>query len=114
MKIRLLELPAIALCLVTSCNSNEKKQSDADLLEQEEQIDMHTSETALDWEGTYTGTLPCADCEGIKVTITLNKDQTFVSKDIYLGKEDGNTDSRGYFKWSGFTDSRNAHTARVL
>lgn len=26
------------------------------------------------YEGTYTGTFPCADCNGINVTLTLNKD----------------------------------------
>ena len=26
------------------------------------------------YEGTYTGTFPCADCSGINVTLTLNKD----------------------------------------
>ncbi len=27
------------------------------------------SQNSLDWPGTYTGTLPCADCEGIKTEI---------------------------------------------
>ena len=100
MKIRLLQLSTIALLLVTSCNSNEKKQNEAEQTEQQEEvIDMHTSENALDWEGTYTGTLPCADCEGIEKILTLNKDQSFVSKDNYLGKKDSDFDSRGYFKW---------------
>ena len=26
------------------------------------------------YEGTYTGTFPCADCSGINVTLTLSKD----------------------------------------
>ncbi|MCX7548506.1 copper resistance protein NlpE N-terminal domain-containing protein [Xanthomarina sp. F1114] len=102
MKIRLLELSAIALLLITSCNSNDKKQKEVEPDAGEpnkEVVDMHTSENALDWNGIYTGTLPCADCEGIEVTITLNKDQTFKLKDIYLGKEEKNIISRGYFKW---------------
>jgi len=102
MKMRLLELSAIALLLVTSCNSNDKKQEaiDAEALDQtEEVVDMHTSQNALDWAGTYTGILPCADCEGIEKTITLLDDQSFFGKDIYLGKKDGDFDRRGYFKW---------------
>ena len=31
------------------------------------------SKTSVDWVGKYEGTLPCADCEGIKTTLTLNK-----------------------------------------
>ncbi len=30
--------------------------------------DEHTAETALDYEGTYKGILPCADCPGIATT----------------------------------------------
>jgi hypothetical protein len=36
-----------------------------------------TSRTSLDWPGTYTGVLPCADCEGIETTITLSVDLTY-------------------------------------
>lgn len=102
MKNRLLGISVFALLLITSCNSNEKKQQDIDaesVEQNEEVVDMHTSQTALDWDGTYTGVMPCADCEGIEVTITLNEDQTFILKDIYLGKENGNSETRGYFKW---------------
>lgn len=102
MKFRPLELTALALILFTSCNNNEKKNpetSSENLLEEEMVIDSHTSESSLDWEGTYKGTLPCADCEGIERTITIKKDQTFIAKDNYLGKKDGVFDSRGYIKW---------------
>ena len=33
--------------------------------------DMHTTMNSLDWDGTYTGILPCADCKGIETNITL-------------------------------------------
>ncbi|MFL0353055.1 META domain-containing protein [Xanthomarina sp. GH4-25] len=102
MKFRLLELTAIVFILFTSCNSNNKKNAETtseNLIEEEVVIDSHTSEKSLDWEGTYKGTLPCADCEGIERTITINKDQTYVSKDNYLGEKDGVFDSRGYIKW---------------
>ncbi|MCX7551507.1 copper resistance protein NlpE N-terminal domain-containing protein [Xanthomarina sp. F2636L] len=102
MKNRLLGICVFALLLITSCNSNNKKQQEVEAettKQNDELVDMHTSENALDWEGTYTGTLPCADCEGIEKTIKLNNDQTYVARDIYLGKKDGDFDSRGYFKW---------------
>lgn len=49
----------------------------------------HTSKNSLDWHGTYEGTLPCANCEGIKTTITLNLDNSFTKTETYLknGKE---------------------------
>ncbi len=49
--------------------------------------DEHSAEYALDYEGTYKGTLPCADCPGIATTLTLNKDKSFVYKTVYLDKE---------------------------
>ncbi len=50
--------------------------------------DEHTAETALDYEGTYKGVLPCADCPGIATTLTINKDNTFAYTYTYLNSED--------------------------
>ena len=36
----------------------------------------HNAQNSLDWNGTYKGVLPCADCAGIEKEITLYKDQT--------------------------------------
>jgi uncharacterized lipoprotein NlpE involved in copper resistance len=42
------------------------------------------------------GTLPCADCEGIRTTITLREDETFDRERLYLGKSDtAKSDSGG-------------------
>lgn len=48
--------------------------------------DGHTSQNSLDWNGTYEATLPCADCTGIKTTITLDKSGTFKYTAEYLDK----------------------------
>lgn len=65
-------------------------------------IDDHTTRAVVDWGGTYTGTLPCADCEGIKTEITLNTDNTYQKTSEYLGAEAaGTTDSEnGTFEWN--------------
>lgn len=62
-------------------------------------IDEHNSKNSVDWSGTYHGTLPCADCEGIKTELTLNKDETYQLKQEYLTK---NTivEKSGKFVWS--------------
>lgn len=57
------------------------------------------SMNALDWDGVYTGTLPCADCEGIKTMLQLNKDETYILKTKYLGKSDEVNTTTGTFKW---------------
>ncbi len=60
----------------------------------------HNSQNSLDWEGTYQGILPCADCEGIQTQITLNKNLTYTYKAKYLGKEDTIFEKNGGFVWN--------------
>lgn len=65
-------------------------------------IDAHTSEISLDWDGAYSGVLPCADCEGIDAFLTLNKDKTYQLKLRYLGnmeQESKEFISEGIFAW---------------
>ena len=57
------------------------------------------SMNALDWEGTYVGTLPCADCEGIETELTINYDGTYSYKTTYLGKETEAEEVTGTFQW---------------
>lgn len=37
--------------------------------------------------GTYTGTLPGADCPGIETTLTLSEDSTFHLRLVYIDRE---------------------------
>lgn len=60
----------------------------------------HNAFNSLDWQGTYKGTLPCADCAGIDYTLTLNEDETYTLTQVYQGKEDGGQfSSNGKFHW---------------
>jgi uncharacterized lipoprotein NlpE involved in copper resistance len=61
--------------------------------------DQHTSENSLDWQGTYAGVVPCADCEGIETTLTINKDLSYLLKTKYLGKDNKVLERRGTFTW---------------
>lgn len=58
------------------------------------------SMTSLDWDGTYQGILPCADCEGIQTVIKLNKDLTYYIQTKYLGKDEKIFESSGQFIWN--------------
>jgi len=58
------------------------------------------SMTSLDWAGTYAGVMPCADCEGIETTITLNPDRTYAMKTRYLGKDTKVFERQGVFTWN--------------
>lgn len=57
------------------------------------------SRNALDWAGTYRGTLPCADCEGIATRIALNADGTYRHEATHLGKSKDPIVTEGAFSW---------------
>lgn len=59
----------------------------------------HSSRMSLDWQGTYRGLLPCADCEGIETVITLLDDGSYQRSVRYLGREDIPRRDQGEFEW---------------
>lgn len=63
--------------------------------------DSHTSQTSIDVDGIYRGTIPCADCEGIKTTITLQANNQYTLETEYLKQTDENTlfKSKGKYEW---------------
>lgn len=62
---------------------------------------MHTSQNSLDWEGTYTGTLPCASCEGINTALEIHDDLTYRLTLIYLGEDESDKiEQSGSFRWN--------------
>ncbi|WP_299530588.1 copper resistance protein NlpE N-terminal domain-containing protein [Ulvibacterium sp.] len=64
-------------------------------------LDMgHNSKSTLDWQGTYQGTIPCADCEGIKTSITLFESGKYTRTLTYLGKQDRGITDNGDFTWN--------------
>ncbi len=62
--------------------------------------DIHTAETSLDYLGTYEGTLPGADCPGIRTTIVLAADRSYTLHMEYL-ERDSAFDEKGTFKVEG-------------
>ncbi|MGF1686548.1 copper resistance protein NlpE [Photobacterium japonica] len=60
----------------------------------------HTSRNALDWNGTYTGILPCASCEGIKTEVVLHKNGTYTLTELYLGEAGDAFEYEGTFNWN--------------
>ena len=85
----------------SSCNSTNTKnvQESHEGHDHTSIVDtIHTSQSSLDWAGTYEGTLPCADCAGIKTTILLNEDETFNYQAIYVDKNTS-INSAGKLMW---------------
>lgn len=81
------------LLAVTSCG-NSQKQTTAN---ETAQTVVEQPATTADYYGVYEGTLPGADNEGIKTTLTLNEDNTYQLKSEYIGKKDGTFEESGVF-----------------
>lgn len=47
--------------------------------------------------GTYRGTLPAADCDGIKTVLTISSDSTYNLSSDYIGKKDGKFETSGVY-----------------
>ena len=60
----------------------------------------HSARNSLDWVGTYEGTLPCADCEGINTTVVLAADFSYQLTRVYVGKDAMALNSSGQFSWN--------------
>lgn len=94
----------IPLCFAVLLSCKNDKTSENTEVEQKTEMeqapDMHTSELALDWQGVYSGLLPCADCSGIKTEITLNEDGSYLILRKYLDKEDKTFEEKGQLQWT--------------
>ncbi len=62
--------------------------------------DAHNSRNSLDWAGTYSGILPCADCEALPTAVTLYSDGRYTTQRRYQGKSDSVFVEQGNFTWS--------------
>lgn len=81
---------ALSLFLMAGC-SEQAPDAAADA--------AHNSANALDWDGSYTGIVPCADCEGIATTLTLERSGNYTLRTQYLGKSEEVMQSTGEFAW---------------
>lgn len=67
------------------------------------QIDAHNSRNSLDWEGSYSGVLPCEDCVGIETFLKIKRDHTYTATQRFVDKGDVVSEeiiSEGTFFWN--------------
>ena len=63
-------------------------------------ITADNSRTSLNWDGEYSGVIPCASCPGIDVKITLKTDETFELVFFYLERGKEKYTHKGKFTWT--------------
>jgi uncharacterized lipoprotein NlpE involved in copper resistance len=92
----LLIIVVCAVCSFPSCNQQEKNSQ-----EKVKVLTTHNSQNSLDWSGTYNGTLPCASCSAIKMTIVLKSNGTYEQTSVYVSEHESDAViANGTFKWN--------------
>jgi len=93
-------LVALSVCISCSSPTVKPKTAEKIVKESAELYQGDNSATSVDWNGTYKGTVPCASCEGIEVSLTLNPDHTYRLVTNYLGLNDAlEQENTGSFTW---------------
>lgn len=54
----------------------------------------------FDWSGVYNGFIPCKDCQGIKTTLALNANNSYILISQYIGKSEREIVEKGKFDWN--------------
>ena len=91
----------LVFVVAVGCESSDKRDDEAaaDATQILKADDPHNSRNALDWAGSYSGVLPCADCEGIRTSVTLHQDGRFTRRTTYLGKSPMPRSDEGNIAW---------------
>jgi copper homeostasis protein (lipoprotein) len=89
---------------LTSCETRRSNSSSTTGSADSMSTELHVgdnSEVSVDWAGTYLGVLPCADCPGIRTSLTLNEDNSFKKVSKYLDRNVEPRVETGKFSWDG-------------
>lgn len=92
MIIKTIFATAILAVSLVSCNSAKTNNESV-------MPDMHTSQIALDWSGTYSGSLPCSTCEGMETELNLTSENTYVLTQSKFNKEGEAKVTEGKISW---------------
>ena len=94
---------ALVAVLAMGCNSRKHNKSAQDAATGTQELvlnDGHNSRNSLEYWGVYEGTLPAANAAGLKVRVTLNRDDTYTLYGIYVDVPGGEElNYRGKFTW---------------
>lgn len=62
--------------------------------------DGHTAQHSMDWPGIYNGFTPCDDCIGIKTSLALNQNNSYILITQNVGKSPREFVEKGKFAWT--------------
>ena len=96
MKKSLLILAVAALVATASCTDKKASAN----VEDNDSTSVAVVVNEIDLANvavTYEGTLPAADCPGIKMVLTINADSTYQMTQDYMDRKDGHDEASGVF-----------------
>lgn len=101
MKRKLIVLTVGALAVLSSCTekkttANATDKDSTSVVDNTATDDNYVDLAAV--SGTYEGTLPAADCPGIKTVLTIKADSTYQLQQDYIDKKNGHDEASGVFK----------------
>ena len=101
MKRKLIVLTVGALTVLSSCTekkttANATNKDSTSVVDTTATDDNYVDLAAV--SGTYEGTLPAADCPGIKTVLTIKADSTYHLQQDYIDKKNGHDEASGVFK----------------
>ena len=70
------------------------------LAESTETNATHHSQNNINWPGIYNGFVPCDDCNGVKTTLALNPNSTYLLITQFVGKSPREIVEKGKFTWN--------------
>ncbi|USL95300.1 copper resistance protein NlpE N-terminal domain-containing protein [Riemerella anatipestifer] len=110
-------IAVLVLGALASCNKKENEKNSVNHTSSEVVQESVTDKNEA--TETYEGVFPCADCDGIKVTLTLNqKDWSYHMTSDYMDKE--KLENNGTFTWDvtkkfiTLTDGEDAEEQQVF
>lgn len=95
MKNKFMYLAVIAAAMMVACNGKKTAQNETknDSVSVADSVSADVDLAAV--AGTYEGTLPAADCPGIKTVLTINADSTYQLQQDYIDRKDGHDEASG-------------------
>lgn len=84
----------ISVTVVLSCSISHRAT----------QLNNSNSSGLAEIEGVYRGTIPCADCEGIKMEVILDENGKYNVSRVYLGKKGGRFNDSGKYRFDNASD----------
>jgi copper homeostasis protein (lipoprotein) len=96
MKMKRLMLMMGAALLLAACGG-KKSQTAVPAADSTQTATTDSAVADTSYCGTYRGTLPAADCDGIKTVLTLSSDSTYSLQSDYIGKKNGQFTTSGVY-----------------